>query len=185
MRILAFAGSNSKHSINKQLVSYVLGYFDEFEIDFLDLNDFEMPLYSIDREKANGIPTLAQEFASKINAADLILMSLAEHNGSYTVAFKNIYDWVSRIQSRKVLGGKPIFLMSTSPGGRGGLNVLNAAQTRFPFDGGELITTFSLPFFKKNFHPETGVLDEELAKLLQEAIEVVKEYLELNSPSHS
>ncbi len=31
-------------------------------MDQLDINDFEMPLYSIDRETESGIPSLAQDF---------------------------------------------------------------------------------------------------------------------------
>ena len=89
MKILALAGSNSKNSINKKLVSFAASLFINAEVNLLDLNDFEMPIYSIDREKENGIPELAQSFSTKIKEADLILISLAEHNGAYSVAFRS------------------------------------------------------------------------------------------------
>jgi len=44
-----------------------------------------------------------------------------------------------------------MLLMATSPGGRGGASVLGAASTGFPFMGGNIIETFSLPSFHNNF----------------------------------
>src|SRR5438046_1510222 len=120
MKILAFAGSNSSVSINKKLIVHTASYFLEDEVKILDLNDYEMPIYSHDRELQTGIPKLAYDFADKIDKSDLLIISLAEHNGNYSVAFKNIFDWVSRIPQRKVFGNKPVYLMATSYGARGG-----------------------------------------------------------------
>src|ERR1700741_3651055 len=100
MKILAFAGSNSSTSINKKLVVHTTSYFPGNDIQVLDLNDYEMPLYSKDRELRDGIPQLAYDFAAKIDESDFLIISLAEHNGNYSVAFKNIFDWLSRIQDR-------------------------------------------------------------------------------------
>ncbi len=128
MKTAAFAGSTSSKSINKKLVTYTLQQFKNQEVELLDLNDFEVPIYSMDREEELGIPEAILELANKLDDADLILLSLAEHNGSYTAAFKNTYDWLSRIKERKVFSEKPVFLMAVSPGGRGGAGVLEAAK---------------------------------------------------------
>jgi hypothetical protein len=72
---------------------------------------------------------------------------------------------------------KPIFLMGTSPGGRGAKGVLEIAAARFPFNGGKVVATFSLPFFKKNFDPEQGVLNEELRVDLERMVEGIKSEL--------
>lgn len=90
LKILAFGGSNSRHSINKKLAAFVARLFTNAEVQILDLNDFEMPIFSVDRE--SQIPVAALHFAELIDQADLIVMSLAENNGSYSVAFKNIFD---------------------------------------------------------------------------------------------
>ncbi|WP_185285415.1 NADPH-dependent FMN reductase, partial [Elizabethkingia meningoseptica] len=100
MKIVAFAGTNSPTSINKVLVEYVAKQFDSNNVEFLDLNDYEMPIYGVHREQQSGVPQEAKNFAEKIDSADLVIMSLAEHNSSYSVAFKNVFDWVSRIQGR-------------------------------------------------------------------------------------
>nr|WP_314496252.1 NAD(P)H-dependent oxidoreductase [uncultured Chryseobacterium sp.] len=154
MKILAIAGSNSDTSINRQLVTYATTLFENAEVEIVDMNDFEMPIYKHQREVANGVPQEAQDFAAKIDAADVLLVSLSEHNGTYSTAFKNVFDWTSRIKNRAVWNEVPMLLMATAPGGRGGLGVLEAAEKRFPLHGGNIIDTFTLPFFNDQFDKE-------------------------------
>ena len=174
MKILGFAGSNSSASINKKLVRFVSSYFIDQDVEILDLNDYEMPIYSMDRERDDGIPLLAYNFAQKIDSCDLLIVSLAENNSAYSAAFKNIFDWVSRITERKVFGLKPMLLMATSPGPRGGASVLEIAKARFPRSGAELIDTFSLPDFYENFNDAKGIVNLELRLQLENKIKLVK-----------
>lgn len=174
MKILAFAGSNSEVSINKKLVTFAASFFPDDNVEILDLNDFEMPIYKHERELENGIPQLAKDFASKIDSSDLILMSLAEHNSVYSAAFKNVFDWVSRIKDRKHFGDKPIFLMATAPGNGGGKNVIEVFLKRAPFSGANVIAYFSLPNFKERFEEGQGITDEEKKAEFHEKLEVVK-----------
>ena len=149
-KIIAFAGSNSKESINKTLVVYATTLLSNKDIEILDLNDFELPIYGIDLEKEQGIPSNAYKFLEHIKNSDGIILSLAEHNGAYSTAFKNLFDWMSRIES-KTFYNKPILLMATSPGGRGGASVLSIAKDRFPYHDANIVEIFSLPFFGNNF----------------------------------
>ena len=174
MKILAFAGSNSTVSINKKLVTFASTFFPDDEVEILDLNDYEMPIYKHEREVESGIPKLAKDFASKIDSSDLILMSLAEHNSVYSTAFKNVFDWVSRVKDRKHFGDKPIFLMSTAPGNGGGKNVIEVFLKRAPFSGANVITSFSLPNFKERFEEGKGITDEEKKAEFLEKLEAVK-----------
>ena len=172
MKILAFAGSTSSTSINRELVKFVLKDFQNEEINLIDLNDYDMSVFSVDREK-KGFPDEAHQFLKQIEECDIIICSLAEHNRSYSAAFKNIFDWASRINV-KVFQNKPMFLMSTSPGGFGGGNVMNTAKTFFPQFGADIIETFSLPKFYENFDLESGVIDPEMLKDLKLKIENFK-----------
>ena len=162
-KIIAFGASSSKNSINKQLAIYVANLFQNATVEVLDLNNYEMLIYSVDREKENGIPAMAQEFYAKIGSADLIVLSLAEHNGAYSSAFKNILDWASRV-STKTFQQKPMLLLATSPGPRGGSTVLEIAKNRFPFQGADLKGSFSLPSFYENFDVANGIINEDLKK---------------------
>jgi NAD(P)H-dependent FMN reductase len=65
-----------------------------------------MPIFSIDVEAATG-PTLATDFFNKLGTADLLVISFAEHNGAYSAAFKNIFDWISRIHATTFKKNKP------------------------------------------------------------------------------
>jgi len=174
MRVIAFAGSTSEKSINKQLVEFAASYFSEEDLEILDLNDYEMPIFCIDKEAQNGIPKEAFTFSKKMEDADLILISLAEHNGAYSAAFKNVFDWASRIPSKSVFHDKGIFLMATSPGPKGGSNVLEIAKNRFPWNGGRVLDTFSLPSFSETFEFGTGVSNETLKEELETKIEKIK-----------
>lgn len=170
MKIIAFGGSPSKHSINKKLATYAASLFENTEVEILDLNDYQMPLFSVDIEKEIGQHPLAQSFLEKIASADFLVVSLAENNGNYSAAFKNLYDWCSRIEA-KVFQQKPMLLMATSPGGRGGASVLEIAKNAFPRYGADLKATFSLPSFNDNFDSEKGkianeALDGELKDLI-------------------
>ncbi|MAI82724.1 MAG: NADPH-dependent FMN reductase, partial [Flavobacteriales bacterium] len=61
-KVLAFGASSSKKSINKKFAIYVANCIPSAEINVIDLNDYEMPIYSIDKEEENGIPELAYRF---------------------------------------------------------------------------------------------------------------------------
>lgn len=159
-KILAFGGSNSRSSINKQLALHAANLIENTEVIAADLNDYELPLFGIDVENENGIPKAAEDFLNLITNADGIILSLAEHNGAYSTAFKNIFDWMSRLNG-KLWQEKPMLLMATSPGGRGGATVLDIAKNRFQYMGGNVVTTFSLPSFGQNFSEE-GISDDTL-----------------------
>ena len=53
-KIIAFGASSSRNSINKQLATFAANQFKNTEVEILDLNDYEMPLFSVDKEKENG-----------------------------------------------------------------------------------------------------------------------------------
>jgi NAD(P)H-dependent FMN reductase len=175
MKLLAFAASNSKKSINKQLVTYAASLLEGADVEVLDLNDYEMPLFSVDKEEELGHPALAKAFLAKIAACDALIISFAEHNGTYSVAYKNIFDWCSRAGG-KVFQNKPLVLLATSPGARGGASVLAAATNSMPFFAGQVMATLSIPSFFDNFDLEKGVLkNEDLKQQLIQAVACLKE----------
>lgn len=175
-KILVFGASSSVNSINKKLAVYTAKQLPSMQTHIVDLNDFEMPIFSIDREKDSGIPAFAYEFKEHIRNAAGIVISFAEHNGSYSTAFKNIFDWCSRVEKSMWLD-KPMFLLATSPGGRGGQSALGAAKNHFPYMGAQVVATFSLPSFNQNFGEAEGVLDPELKKTFQEQLQLFEQAL--------
>ncbi len=170
MKIIAFAGSNSKKSINKKLATYVSHLFENATVEVLDLNDFALPVFGVDLEAEIGQPLLAKDFLDKLASADIIVMSLAENNGSYSTAFKNTFDWASR-QYKDVFQQKPMLLMATSPGGRGGASVLELAKSNLPRYGANIQAVFSLPSFNENFDIEHNrISNPELDNQIKEIV---------------
>jgi NAD(P)H-dependent FMN reductase len=170
MKIIAFGASPSKNSINKKLATYASSLFENAEVEVLDLNDYQMPLFSVDVEVEIGQHELAKAFLAKMESADFLVVSLAENNSNYSAAFKNLFDWCSRI-TVKVFQQKPMLLMATSPGARGGANVLEIAKNAFPRYGADIKATFSLPSFNENFDVVNGkVSNEEFDNQLKEIV---------------
>lgn len=174
--IIAFGASNSEVSINKVFATYASKQLTNVSTKVLDLNDFELPLYSPRRESENGIPENAILFNQELKNADGIVLSLAEHNGLQTAVFKNLFDWISRID-KNVWKNKPMLLLATSPGGRGGKNVLRVTKDMLPHFGGNVIADFSLPSFRMNFqnneisNPELKQAFDEHVQRFQQALD--------------
>lgn len=169
MKILAFAATNSRQSINKSLANYAAHLVSD-DVELLDLNEFEMPIYSVDREQEIGIPEQAQRFFNKIQQADALVIAFAEHNGSYSAAYKNIFDWASRI-NMKVYQNKPAVLLATSPGPGGAQSVLASAVNSAPYFALDVKGSLSVPSFFENFDSTTqSIINAELQAQLKQTL---------------
>ncbi|MFC1567837.1 NADPH-dependent FMN reductase [Pseudomonadota bacterium] len=164
MKIIAFGASTSKESINKIMASYAANLIDGAQVELLDLNDFEVPLFSQDKETEIGQPQLAKDFLAKLESADAIVISFAEHNGSYTAAYKSLFDWCSRI-NQKVFQQKPAIFLSTSPGPGGAASVLASAVNSAPFFGADVKGSLSIPSFYENFDVVNHELIDQSIKM--------------------
>lgn len=166
MNILAFAATSSTKSINNHLVRYAASLLEDAKTEILNLNDYELPLFSEDREDQLGQPELAKEFLDKIGNSDAVIISFAEHNGSYTVAYKNIFDWASRINP-KVFQNKPMVLLATSPGPGGASSVLASATASAPYFDGVVKASLAVPSFYDNFDIEQDrITNDEINRQL-------------------
>lgn len=170
MKITAFGASYSRTSINRQWAEFVSVQIPgDHSLRVLDLNDYDLPVYTVEREKELGIPASVGQFVDELNAADLLVVSFAEYNGTYTAGFKNLFDWASRHQL-KMFENKPMILLAAAPGPRGGAMVLQTAVERFPRHGARVIGSMALPRFKETFNLEQGLVDPELRKELDALI---------------
>lgn len=173
MKILAIPASNSRKSINKDLINYAASLLGQHDVEVLDINDYEMPIYSSDLEETYGAPDTASRFFQKIQQSDALLISYAEHNGNYTVAYKNLFDWTSRLDM-KVYQGKPIIMLSTSPGPGGAKSVLSLASESAHFFDGEVRAALSIPSFHDNFDQDKGeLINSELISKLKTALAAI------------
>lgn len=134
MKILTFAGSLRKDSLNKKLcgvVSDIVKKNNLADIEFIDLQPLNIPVYDGDIESSTGLPSGVQQLAQKINEANALIICTPEYNGSIPGILKNTIDWLSR-QKPVSLTGKPVLLLAASPGALGGVRSL--WHSRQPFD---------------------------------------------------
>ncbi len=170
MKIIAFGASTSKNSINKILASFTSSLAKNCTYEVLDLNDYPLPLYSESFEQNNGFPKEIYNFLEDIKKGDALVISIAEHNGNYTSAFKNLIDWCSRVQ-RDFLENKQIVLLSTSPGPGGAKVALSLAKSSMKFFSGNVVADLSVPSFYENFNvDENKIMNSELENKLQKII---------------
>ena len=176
-KVLAFGASNSKNSINKQFASYAANRLEGVEMNLLDLNDFTLPLYSVDLESESGVPQAAIDFDKYIGEADAVIISLAEYNSLYTSAFKNMWDWVSRVKDRDSLwGDKPMFLLSTGPGKAEISRVHKLSLELFPSYGADIVANFHLPSFN-HFFKDRQIIEPEYLERFDKELEKFQEVL--------
>ena len=161
MKLLAFSGSNSSTSINQSLVTSVASMAREnHEVDVIQLTKYNYPLYGIDLEKAEGIPATIQSLLSEFSEYDGFIISTPEHNSTIPVFFKNVLDWMSRMEG-KPLEGKKVALLSCSPGRGGAAKSLAFAEKVIPYLGAEIVGTQSFSSFGENFN-DGEILNLEL-----------------------
>ncbi|MFA6618750.1 MAG: NAD(P)H-dependent oxidoreductase [Candidatus Neomarinimicrobiota bacterium] len=174
-KILVFSGSNSSTSINQRLAVYAGNCLEDVELKVIHLKNFPAEVYSMDQELRGDFPETMLALNDIIKEVDGILISLPEYNSGITPVFKNSMDWISRIEN-PILKDKPICLLSTSPGARGGkTNLAYVSEVLIKCWGGKLTSTFSLPSF--NDHLVDGTLelsDRESSELLEVLDEFMK-----------
>ena len=104
------------------------------------------------------------------------MISVNEHNGGPSAYFKNVLDWLSRLD-RSYLENTKVFLMSTSPGKRGAISAHEYIMKALQRVSGEVVATFSLPSFHTNFNEKKGILEADLKKEHLRALEKFKSEL--------
>ncbi|MEZ8063967.1 MULTISPECIES: NADPH-dependent FMN reductase [Vibrio] len=170
MKVIAFGASTSSTSINKTLATYAANLIEGAEVKVLNINDYNVPMFSEDTEKEIGQAEGAQAFLRDLAEADAFVISFAEHNGHYPAAYKNLFDWATRIE-RSVFGEKPAVYLATSPGPGGAQTVLGSATGSASFFGGNVKASLSVPNFYDNFDFESGAIsNEEIAQQIKDAV---------------
>lgn len=133
-RILVFSGSARRDSLNKRLarVAAEAARGAGGEVSFIDLDDFEMPVYHGDLESEHGMPGGARRLRELFMSHDALLVSSPENNQSISALLKNSLDWLSRgigdgrgdNSGLAPYRGKVAGIMTATPGPYGGVRHL-------------------------------------------------------------
>ena len=95
---LTICGSLSSDSINEVFRRHMSQKLREagVEVTDLDLRDYDMPIFSLDIEKAGNTPEAAKQLADMFRSYDIVLIISPEYNGGVTPVIVNLVSWVSR-----------------------------------------------------------------------------------------
>ena len=174
-RILAFAGSARRDSLNKKLARAAAQFAREAgaEATFVDLDDYPIPLYHGDLESASGMPENAAKLRGLFLAHDALLIASPENNSSVTALLKNTIDWLSRdvgdgkgaASELAPWRGKVAGLMAASPGGFGGIRALPHLRQILAALGVTVLgTQVAVPKAHEAFAADGSIADERVAK---------------------
>ena len=118
--------------MNRRLAAELVARFSAAgaQAQLVDLADYPMPLYHGDDEASNGRPDAAQELHDLLDAVDGLVLVSPEYNGGMPALLKNSIDWVTRVD-RDVFRRMMLGFAATTPGGRGGQQVLSQMRGMF------------------------------------------------------
>ena len=180
-KILFLAGSSRTASTNKAVAKKARDIASEHDIEatFIDLKDFDMPLYNGDLEAASGLPENAIKLKDLFIAHDAIFISSPEYNSGYTPLLKNSLDWISRPHEENetplsAYKDKIAAIVAISTGGFGGMRGL--VQLRMLL-GNIQVTVIpqqlAIPFSTKVLDDEGNFIDESKVSALTDVVKAL------------
>jgi NAD(P)H-dependent FMN reductase len=164
LRVLVFSASLRVDSLNTRLANLATTAIERVgsSVDLASMRDFDAPSYDGDLETAAGLPAGAQEFRSRLEAADAFVIVSPEYNGSMPGLLKNAIDWVSRARPQPFNQHSGL-LMSASPSMAGGNRGLWTLRVPLEHMGARIYPDmFSLAQAHTAFADDGKLADERL-----------------------
>jgi NAD(P)H-dependent FMN reductase len=171
-RILAFAGSARRESLNRKFLAIAVAAAREAggDVTLLDLNDYVLPLYHGDVEDTGGLPENAKKLIALIQQHDALLIASPEYNSMITPLLKNTIDWCTRGDDDP-FSGKVAAVISASPGGFGAVRSLVMAQQLLLKLGCHVVPgQCALPQAGKAFDAAGKLLDARVEKAVRSLV---------------
>lgn len=175
IKILGMAGSLRKDSYNRSALRVAKQETPpDAELEIFDLEG--IPVFNQDFEFQ--MPQRASEFKEKIKSADAILLVTPEYNYSVSGVLKNAIDWGSRPYGNNSWEGKPVAIMSASPGLLGGARAQYHLRQMFvtlnmhPLNFPEVMIAAA----HQKFDEQGKCTDEETRKRIRQLVEALVDW---------
>jgi len=178
MRLLFFAGSGRDGSLNKKLARLArhIAEANGIEAVFVDLCDYQMPIYHGDLEASNGPPERARAFKALLEEYDGVLIATPEYNSSIPALLKNTLDWVSRVKDEPDVFKTRVFaICGASPGYYGAMRSLLTLRQILEVGLGATVIPqqMALPRAMHAFEEDGSLKDEAQQKFLASVVEAL------------
>ncbi len=124
----------------------------------------EFPIYNADVQ-AEGWPPVVTQAADQIRAADGVIIVTPEYNHTIPGGLKNAIDWISRLPNQP-FAGKPVALVSSSPGLFGGLRAQLHMRHMFVYLDGRVLNKpeVIIPQVNQKVDVATGAITDEATR---------------------
>jgi len=167
MRILAVSGSLREGSFNTSLLRAAVEAAPEgVEVELWE-GLAELPLYDEDLDDATDAPESVRRLRADWAAADAILFSTPEYNGSVPGGLKNAIDWASRARPEPALRNKPVAVVGASTGQFGALWAQQDLKRILGIAGARVVGT-EIPVSRAHERFDNGnLLDSEVFEQLR------------------
>ena len=153
LKFIGLVGTNSKKSTNRQLLQYMQKHFaDKADIELIEIKD--LPLFN--KPADMQVPDSVKEIATKIEAADGVIIGTPEYDHSIPAVLMSALAWLS--YGIYPLLGKPVMITGASYGTLGSSRaqlqlrqILDAPEIKASvMPGSEFLLSHSLQAFDKN-----------------------------------
>ena len=168
--IAVLVGSLRKESINRKVALALAELAPaNLKLNIVEIGD--LPLYNEDIDGATP-PAAYSTFRKQVSSSDAVLFVTPEYNRSVPAALKNAIDVGSRPNGKSSFNGRPIGIVSNSPGPLGGVcAAMNLKQ---------ILPGYSGPIMQQPEIYLNGVGDafDDKGELTKESLEkVLKDYI--------
>src|SRR6187397_2615827 len=170
LKIAVFVGSLRKESFNLKTAKALMALAPEsLSLQITDISSLPMFNEDLEATPPNEWVTLRE----RISAADGLLFLTPEYNRSVPGVLKNAIDIGSRPYGKNSFLGKPIGIVSNSPGPLGGVNAAKHLQNILPGISGPILQQpeIYLNGVGDAFDDKGALTKEALQKVLQQYID--------------
>jgi chromate reductase len=176
MRVLAISGSLRAASYNTALLREAARHAPpEMEIELYDGLE-ALPPYNEDRE--GDLPAEAMRLREAIAAADALLISTPEYNGTVPGQLKHAIDWASRPKGeRAALWSKPVAVIGASTGQYGAMWAQDHARKAIGLAGARVLEPgMAVTRANERFSERGTLMDEDTRAQLEQLLAELSEY---------
>ena len=181
-QLLVLSGSSRSESLNTKLATCVGAAVvrQGAEVQMVNLDVFELPIYNGDLEQSSGLPDAAKRLKQLLLSSAGIVVACPEYNGFMTPLLLNAIDWCTRSEKGSgdlsAFADKPVLVISASPGPGGGSRANSHLKTMLSGIGSFVFpATLTVPVAHKAF-TETGEFSD--ASMAQRAERLVTRFVQ-------
>ncbi|MBS4193518.1 NADPH-dependent FMN reductase [Lederbergia citri] len=170
-RILVVNGGMPKGGRTELLTRYIAR---KYNFHYIDISEANLPLLTGEEEQWRLQSVV--NFKDKVRLSQGIILISPEYHGGMTGALKNTLDFLTSDE----LEYKPVALVATAGGGKGGINCLNNMRTVMRGFYANVIPK-QIVLDPECFNYDDGTLWEESAKLVGDMVQELQMFVKMTS----